>query len=50
MAEPLGALLGATLLLGASTEMIGLAFAFAAGVMTYITADELIPIAHQVWT
>lgn len=47
MAEPLGALIGGTLLLGASTEMIGLALAFAAGVMTYITVDELIPVAHE---
>ena len=31
MAEPLGALIGGTLLLGASSEMIGLALAFAAG-------------------
>ncbi len=47
LAEPLGALLGGTLLIGASNEMIGLALAFAAGIMTYITADELIPIAHE---
>lgn len=46
-AEPLGALLGGTLLGNASDEMIGIALAFAAGVMTYITADELIPIAHE---
>jgi ZIP family zinc transporter len=47
LAEPFGALLGGTLLINASDEMIGLALAFAAGVMTYITADELIPIAHE---
>ena len=47
LAEPLGALLGGTLLVNASNEMLGFALAFAAGVMTYITADELIPIAHQ---
>jgi ZIP family zinc transporter len=47
MAEPFGALLGGTLLTGASDEMIGVALAFAAGVMTYITADELIPIASE---
>ncbi len=47
LAEPFGALLGGTILLGASNEMIGLALAFAAGVMTYITADELIPIAGE---
>jgi ZIP family zinc transporter len=47
LAEPLGALLGATILTGASNQMIGLSLAFAAGVMTYITADELIPIAYE---
>ncbi|MFQ6086081.1 MAG: ZIP family metal transporter [Candidatus Bathyarchaeia archaeon] len=47
LAEPLGALIGATLLLGTSPQVIGSALAFAAGVMTYITADELIPIAHE---
>lgn len=47
LAEPLGALLGATILTGASDQMIGLSLAFAAGVMTYITADELIPIAYE---
>lgn len=47
LAEPLGALSGGTLLIGASNEVLGFALAFAAGVMTYITADELIPIAHE---
>ena len=47
LAEPLGAFLGATILIGASSVTIGLALAFAAGVMTYITADELIPIAGE---
>jgi ZIP family zinc transporter len=47
LAEPLGALLGGTILIGASTEIIGFALAFAAGVMTYITAEELIPIAGE---
>jgi ZIP family zinc transporter len=47
LAEPFGALLGGTILIGASNETIGLALAFAAGVMTYITADELIPIAGE---
>jgi len=27
--------------------VIGFSLAFAAGVMTYITADELIPVAHE---
>jgi ZIP family zinc transporter len=47
LAEPLGALLGGTLLLNASDEVLGIALSFAAGVMTYITADEIIPIAHE---
>jgi ZIP family zinc transporter len=47
LAEPLGAILGSTLLINAPDETIGIALSFAAGVMTYITADELIPIAHE---
>lgn len=49
MTEPLGALLGATLIssLGASDFIIGMGLAVAAGVMTYITVDELIPMAHE---
>jgi len=47
LAEPFGALVGATLIINSPPETIGLALAFAAGVMTYITADELIPIAHE---
>jgi ZIP family zinc transporter len=47
LAEPFGAILGSTLLINASDEMIGIALSFAAGVMTYITADEIIPIAHE---
>jgi len=47
LAEPLGALLGTTILTNASQEVIGLTLSFAAGVMTYITADELIPIANE---
>jgi ZIP family zinc transporter len=47
LTEPIGAILGGTLLLNANKETIGLTLAFAAGVMTYITADELLPIAHE---
>lgn len=47
LAEPLGAILGGTFLFNASDETIGMALSFAAGVMTYITADEIIPIAHE---
>jgi len=48
MAEPVGALFGifAFPLLG-TRGAIGSSLAFAAGVMTYITADELIPVAHE---
>ena len=47
LAEPLGAILGGTFLINASDKTIGMALSFAAGVMTYITADEIIPIAHE---
>jgi ZIP family zinc transporter len=48
LAEPVGALAGAIALssLNAS-RTIGYSLVFAAGVMTYITADELIPVAHE---
>jgi len=48
MAEPVGALLGtAALSFFAPRIVIGYSLVFAAGVMTYITADELIPVAHE---
>lgn len=48
MAEPFGALLGAVALSTfAPRILIGYSLVFAAGVMTYITADELIPVAHE---
>ena len=49
MTEPLGALLGSTVIssLGSSDHIIGLGLAVAAGVMTYITVDELMPMAHE---
>ena len=47
-AEPGGALIGALALSLVGTPVaIGCSMAFAAGVMTYITADELIPVAHE---
>jgi ZIP family zinc transporter len=48
LAEPLAALVGALALsfLGTAT-IVGFSLVFAAGVMTYITADELIPVAHE---
>jgi ZIP family zinc transporter len=49
MTEPLGALIGSMFLmgLGRSDYIIGLGLAIAAGIMTYITVDELIPMAHE---
>lgn len=46
LAEPLGALLGGLVLAGASTYVIALGMAFAGGIMTFITVDELIPTGH----
>jgi len=52
MSEPVGALVGATILsiIGPNTHIIGVTLGLAAGVMTYITVDELIPIAHEYCT
>lgn len=48
LAEPAAALVGAVVLLNfGTTSIIGYSLVFAAGVMTYITADELIPVAHE---
>ncbi len=49
LAETLGALIGSSMIsfLGATDQVVGDGLAFAAGVMTYITVDELIPIAHE---
>jgi ZIP family zinc transporter len=49
LTEPLGALIGVVILgaAGATPMVIGSGLAFAAGVMTYVTMDELIPIAHD---
>ncbi len=49
LTEPLGALIGVVILgaAGATPMVIGSGLAFAAGVMTYVTMDELIPIAHE---
>jgi ZIP family zinc transporter len=48
LAEPVAALVGvvALSLVGTKT-IVGFSLVFAAGVMTYITADELIPVAHE---
>jgi ZIP family zinc transporter len=49
MTEPLGAIVGSIIIvgLGAGDYIIGLGLALAAGIMTYITVDELIPLAHE---
>ncbi len=48
LAEPIAALIGAVVLSAFGTRtVIGYSLVFAAGVMTYITADELIPVAHE---
>jgi ZIP family zinc transporter len=48
LAEPVGALVGAIALSFVGTgSAVGFSLIFAAGVMTYITADELIPVAHD---
>jgi len=48
LTEPIGALIGAIVLSSVGSQLIvGSSLAFAAGVMAYITADELIPVAHE---
>jgi ZIP family zinc transporter len=48
LAEPIAALLGSFyFVFFGSRSVIGSSLALAAGVMTYITADELIPVAHE---
>ncbi len=49
LAEPVGALIGvaAFSILTTNSLVLGSSLALAAGVMTYITADELIPVAHE---
>ena len=46
LVEPIGAVVAA-LLLSIFQALIPIALAFAAGVMVFITLDELIPIAHK---
>ncbi|MCW4050152.1 MAG: ZIP family metal transporter [Candidatus Bathyarchaeota archaeon] len=50
--EPVGAIIGVGFFMafGGSTSIVGWALGFASGVMTYITIDELIPIAHEYCT
>jgi ZIP family zinc transporter len=46
LAEPVGAVI-ATVFLASVPELMPFALSFAAGVMVFITVDELIPIAHE---
>ena len=48
LAEPVGALVAAVALSAFAPRIVtGYSLIFAAGVMTYITADELIPVSHE---
>jgi ZIP family zinc transporter len=48
LSEPVGAIAGAVALSVVGTGVaVGFSLIFAAGVMTYITADELIPVSHE---
>ncbi|MFX0123877.1 MAG: zinc transporter ZupT [Candidatus Hodarchaeota archaeon] len=49
LAEPIGAIIGLVVLLGLgiiNTEIIVISLAFVAGIMTFISLDELLPSAH----
>ena len=46
LAEPLGAVIGSSVLVSPSRFVLALTLSAAGGVMTYVTADELIPTAH----
>ena len=48
--EPVGALFGAVVISFVGMDIIGWSMGFAAGVMTYVTIDELIPVAHEFCT
>jgi len=52
MTEPIGALIGSIIfsVMGAGDRIIFIGLGLAAGVMTYITVDELIPVAHEYCT
>ncbi|UCE13368.1 MAG: zinc transporter ZupT, partial [Candidatus Heimdallarchaeota archaeon] len=50
LAEPIGAIIGLTVLLSLgvfSEEIIVISLAFVAGIMTFISLDELLPTAHE---
>lgn len=45
--EAVGALIGVSVIAALGTDIVGWGLGFAAGVMTYVTIDELIPVAHE---
>lgn len=48
--EAVGALIGVSVIAALGTSIVGWGLGFAAGVMTYVTIDELIPVAHEYCT
>jgi ZIP family zinc transporter len=46
LVEPLGAAMGSLMLISPSPLILALMLSIAGGVMTYVTADELLPTAH----
>ncbi|MGD8506430.1 MAG: ZIP family metal transporter [Candidatus Bathyarchaeota archaeon] len=46
LVEPLGAAMGSLMLISPSPVILALMLSIAGGVMTYVTADELLPTAH----
>ncbi len=48
LAEPVGALIGVVIFLQfMSDELLGLTLAFVAGIMIFLSLDELLPVAHE---
>jgi ZIP family zinc transporter len=47
LVEPMGALIGILIITSIGVDIVGWGLGFAAGVMTYVTIDELIPVAHE---
>jgi len=50
LVEAVGALMGAVVISTFGVDIVGWGLGFAAGVMTYVTIDELIPVAHEYCT
>jgi ZIP family zinc transporter len=45
--EAVGALIGIVIITSLGADIVGWGLGFASGVMTYVTIDELIPVAHE---